>query len=126
MSKLFYTHHFKKQYKKVRKNQRWLPIFQGPVPFEKDERSPWHYVIDCFVNDQPVPSYFYEHPITLTRKQQQQLRARLSQHGFSGDFSIRGLDLHFDGHNGDHLLLYICTNSDIIYLIGIGTHSDLF
>lgn len=39
---------------------------------------------------------------------------------------IKGLDLHFDGHNGDHLLLFIRTNQNIIYLTGIGTHSELF
>lgn len=39
---------------------------------------------------------------------------------------IKGLDLHFDGHNGDHLLLFIRTNQNIIYLTGRGTHSELF
>ncbi|KRL20335.1 hypothetical protein FC98_GL001557 [Lentilactobacillus kisonensis DSM 19906 = JCM 15041] len=32
--------------------------------------------------------------------------------------------LHFDGHNGNHLLEYVVTPS-IIYLSRIGTHNDL-
>ena len=44
----------------------------------------------------------------------------------SDNLKITGLDLHFDGHNGDHLLLYAKTNQQIIYLVGIGSHSDLF
>ncbi|HBG91104.1 MAG TPA: hypothetical protein DDW47_03295 [Lactobacillus acetotolerans] len=46
--------------------------------------------------------------------------------GNLSNLQIRGLDLHFDGHIGDHLLLFIRTNQKIIYLTGIGTHSDLF
>ena len=75
------------------------------------------------MNDQEIPDYFYEHPINLTKRQRQEIRNRF---GSLADLKIRGLDLHFDGHNGDHLLLYIRTNKGLIYLTGIGTHSDLF
>lgn len=123
MSKIIPTGRFKKQRKKVKKNSRWHNIFYGEVPFENDHRSPWKYVIECFLNDQEIPDYFYEHPINLTKQQRQEIKNRF---GSLADLKIRGLDLHFDGHNGDHLLLYIRTNQDIIYLTGIGTHSDLF
>ena len=88
-----------------------------------DHRSPWEYVINCFLNDEPIPDYFYEHSITLTAQQKSQIKNRL---GSLNQVEIKGLDLHFDGHNGDHLLLYIRTNQGIVYLVGIGTHSDLF
>lgn len=123
MNKIVPTGRFKKQRKKVKKNPRWHNIFYGEVPFENDHRSPWKYVIDCFLNGQQIPDYFYEHPITLTKKQRQEIRRRF---GSLEELEIQGLDLHFDGHNGDHLLLYIRTSKHIIYLTGIGTHSDLF
>lgn len=123
MSKVIPTNHFKKQRKKVKKNPRSHSIFHGEVPFPDDHRSPWEYVINCFLNDEPIPDYFYEHSITLTAQQKSQIKNRL---GSLSQVEIKGLDLHFDGHNGDHLLLYIRTNQEIVYLVGIGTHSDLF
>lgn len=123
MSKVIPTNYFKKQRKKVKKNPRWHSIFHGAVPFPDDHRSPWEYVINCFLNDEPIPDYFYEHSITLTAQQKSQIKNRL---GSLSQVEIKGLDLHFDGHNGDHLLLYIRTNQEIVYLVGIGTHSDLF
>lgn len=123
MSKIIPTNHFKKQRKKVKKNPRWHSIFHGEVPFPDDHRSPWKYVISRFLNDEPIPDYFYEHSITLTAQQKSQIKNRL---GSLSQVEIKGLDLHFDGHNGDHLLLYIRTNQEIVYLVGIGTHSDLF
>ena len=35
------------------------------------------------------------------------------------------LELHFDGHSGDYLLIYVSTGEKV-FLAGIGTHSDLF
>lgn len=123
MSKVIPTNYFKKQRKKVKKNPRWHSIFHGEVPFPDDHRSPWEYVINCFLNDEPIPDYFYEHSITLTAQQKSQIKNRLVS---LSQVEIKGLDLHFDGHNGYHLLLYIRTNQEIVYLVGIGTHSDLF
>ncbi|MCH3904306.1 MAG: replication associated protein [Lactobacillus sp.] len=123
MSKVIPTNHFKKQYKKVKKDSRWLPIFKGTVPFDDKRRSPWEYIIECFLEDKEIPKCFYEHPITLIKLQKQEIKRRL---GTSIDIQIRGLDLHLDGHNGDHLLLYIKTNKGVLYLTGIGTHSELF
>ena len=74
MSKVIPTNHFKKQHKKVKKNPRWHSIFHGEVPFPDDHRSPWEYVINCFLNDEPIPDYFYEHSITLTAQQKAKLR----------------------------------------------------
>lgn len=123
MSKVVPTSKFKRQYKKVRKDTRWKRIFSGSVPFENSQLSPWQYIMNCFLKDLEIPKYFYEHTITLTAQQKKEIKQRL---GNQRKISIKGLDLHFDGHNGDHLLLYIRTDKHLIYLIGIGTHSDLF
>lgn len=124
MSKVIPINKFKKQYKKVKKNPRWNNIFNGKVPFKNDNRSPWRYIIDCFLADEKIPDYFYEHPITLSQNQKKQIKARLNSSAKA--VSILALDLHFDGHNGDHLLLYVKTKQNVIYLVGIGTHSELF
>lgn len=129
MNKIIPTNKFKKQRKKVKKDARWSRIFNGKVPFENDDRSPWKYVIDCFMNDEVIDEYFYEHPITLTAKEKAEIKRRLGRDASVDLRSIKeinALDLHFDGHNGDHLLLYVRTRYHIIYLIGIGTHSELF
>ncbi|WP_432775602.1 replication associated protein (plasmid) [Limosilactobacillus reuteri] len=96
MSKVIPTNHFKKQRKKVKKNPRWHSIFHGEVPFPDDHRSPWEYVINCFLNDKPIPDYFYEHSITLTAQQKSQIKNRL---GSLSQVEIKGLDLHFDGRS---------------------------
>lgn len=103
MSKVIPTTRFKKQYKKVKKNSLWHNVFCGEVPFEDSHHSPWEYVINCFLTDQEIPEYFYEHPITLTKQQRQEIKKRLRN---LNKLKIKGRDLHFDGHNGDHLLLY--------------------
>lgn len=122
MSDVLFTSTFKKSYKKVRRNPRWKPIFDGEVPFEDEQhRSPWNYVLDCFYEDISIPNYFYEHNITLTAKKVKEIKRRLKNR----NIKVQGLDLHFDGHNGDHLLLYARADKDI-YLVDIGTHSDLF
>ncbi|TSO26638.1 replication associated protein [Lactobacillus sp. LL6] len=125
MSKILPVNKFKKQYKKVKNNPRWNKIFNGTVPFSNDNGSPWEYVMECFLKDEQIDSYFYEHPITLTQKQRQQIKNRLPTN-LNSEIKVCGLDLHFDGHNGDHLLLFVRTNQKLIYLIGIGTHSELF
>lgn len=114
---------FKKMYKKVKKNPRWQPIFftMGMDKFPLNMMN--DYVVDHFLQDLPLPDYFYEHLIILSNQQKKELKKRL---GNIDNLKITGLDLHFDGHNGDHLLLYAKTNQQIIYLVGIGSHSDLF
>ncbi len=127
MSKIVPTSKFKKQFKKVKKNPRWRKIFYGSLPF--DNYSPWQYVINCFINDQPLDDYFYEHSITLNNKQKKEIKKRIDNSLGSESLAIRdikALDLHFDGHNGDHLLIYIRTQYKLIYLIQIGSHSELF
>lgn len=122
MSDVLFTSVFKKHYKKVKKNPRWNPIFNKEVPFEDElHRSPWDYVMDCFYNDLQIPDYFYEHSITLTTKKVKEIKQRLR----NKNLKIQGLDLHFDGHNGDHLMIYARTDKEV-YLVDIGTHSELF
>lgn len=122
MSKIAVTSRFKKEYKAVRKNARWRPIFQKEVSFaDAKHRSTWDYVLDCFYQDRPLPAYFDEHSITLPRKKAKQIKKRSKDHVVT----VRGLDLHFDGHNGGHLLIYARVGSTV-YLLNIGCHSELF
>lgn len=52
-----------------------------------------------------------------------QLKTRISEN----HSKIRVMELHLDGHRGDHLLVYAKTpTQNAVYLIDIGTHSDLF
>ena len=112
MSEIKFTNTFKKQYKKVKKNPRWKPIFLGTTPFKENNCSPWDYVMNCFLKDLPVPKYFYEHSITLPKSKIKEIKQRV---GNTCGVKIEALDLHFDGHNGDHLLIYAKTNQQIIY-----------
>lgn len=121
MSRLTPTTQFRRQYKHVRKDPRRRPIFEGRVPFEDEERSPWDYIMDCFLKDNPIPEYFYVHQLTLPRKVVQQLKKRAPQ----VNVKFKVVELHFDGHNGDHLLVY-APALDNVYLVAIGRHTDLF
>lgn len=119
---LIYASRFKTQFKIVRRDSRWKPIFQGIVPFDEQNRSPWDYVIDCFIQRQPLPEYFYAHPLHVSKVLEKQIRQHLTT---KNRISIQVLELHFDGHNGDHLLVYY-DDEDLTYLVAIGTHSNLF
>jgi len=118
---LIYASQFKTQFKHVRKDPRWQPIFHGTVPFDEQKRSPWDYVIDCFMQRQPLPDYFYAHPLHVSKT----LAKQIKQHLSLKHISIQILELHFDGHNGNHLLVYYDDDS-LTYLVAIGTHSSLF
>lgn|SRR5699024_7870551 len=121
MSEVIPTSSFKKQFKKVKNNPRWKKIFNGNLPFSN--KSSWDYVISFFLNDTELPGYFYEHKITLTKQVKKQIKQRLKNE----NIEVAGLDLHFDGHNGDHLLIYCrIPEEKLVYLLAIGTHSELF
>lgn len=91
------------------------------MPFDTQHRSPWDYIINSFIKQKAIPEYFYPHLITPSKKIIQQLKRRVS---FS-NINIKVIELHFDGHNGNHLLIYSDV-ADYIYLLAIGTHNDLF
>lgn len=78
--------------------------------------------MDCFLEHREIPAYFYPYILTINQALKKQLKQKfnLSEHQ-----KISVLELHFDGHNGDHLLVYY-DNNHVTYLIAIGTHSDLF
>ncbi|GGV12519.1 hypothetical protein [Lactobacillus acetotolerans] len=117
---IFFINKFKKQYRKVKKNFDWNSIFTGTVPFDNKKRSPWDYIIYCLFNSIKIPNYFYPHHLTLTNKFLKQLQKR-----FGPNTKFQIIELHFDGHSGDHLLIY-AENDENIFLIAIGSHSDLF
>lgn len=116
--KVKYGSQFKKDIKKVRKNSKRNKVFNKPLHFS--DLSPWEYIIRKFIDDEPIPDYFYAHPITLSRKDIQNIRSAIGK-----DMDIKAMDLHFDGRTGDCLLLY-ATNKEYVYLLRIGSHSELF
>lgn len=114
------TKQFKKQYKSVKKNPKWKNIFTSGTMADKN-MSPFEYIIECLINDRQIPKYYYVHQLKLNSKIIKDLQKR------SGDSHIKisVLELHFDGHNGDHLLVYSEIKTSV-FLIAIGTHDDLF
>ncbi|MFD1393295.1 replication associated protein [Lacticaseibacillus jixianensis] len=117
------THNFKKHFKQVRRVGHWDRIFAKPSNFEGTKLPAWDFILNCLIFGQPIPSYFYPHPITPSKRLMQEIkRAVGSEHG-----PIRVIDLHFDGHNGDNLLVYCpVLKQNLVILIDIGTHADLF
>lgn len=117
-----YTSGFKKSYKRVKRSPRWQPIFKKPSAYEGTELTSWRFVLECFENNTPIPKYFYEHQLTPPKALVKQLKQATKN-----PVEIHVLDLHLDGHNGDHLLIYSRNATDrIVTLINIGTHSDIF
>ncbi|WP_262316581.1 type II toxin-antitoxin system YafQ family toxin [Lacticaseibacillus parakribbianus] len=121
-NELFPTRSFRKNFRRVKQDPRWRAIFSKPSRYEGTTLPPWEFIRNCLLNNVPIPSYFYPHPITPPKRLVQQIKAAV---GHSGE--VRVIDLHFDGHNGDHLLVY-CDVPDrhAVVLINIGTHADLF
>ncbi len=120
--KVYFTANFKRQYKKVRKSSRWQPIFEGNLPFDGKNRSAWRYILDSFEERNPLPEYFYVHPLHVPKSLIQRLKRDF---GLNNHATIKVLELHLDGHNGNHLLVYY-DDERITVFLGIGTHSDLF
>ena len=118
-----YTKVFKKQLKKRRQDPKWHSVFKGSLPQELDnqERSPWEFIIQCLIEDNKIPNYFYPHALENLINIKQQIKKQLSDKRAT----VIILELHFDGHSGDHLLVYAPTQ-ETVFLIGIGTHSELF
>lgn len=129
MKTIKYASLFRSEAKKVHRNKRWKPIFNEPLPIEVTGSTqyqglaPFDFVVALLQDGQPLPSYFYVHPLTLPRK----TRANIARALNKSVNEVQCLELHFDGHNGDHLLVYSSDDdANILYLIAIGTHSDIF
>lgn len=118
-----YTKNFKKQFKKRRQDPKWRSVFKSSLPQELDyqERSPWEFIIQCLIEDKTIPDYFYPHALEGLKDLKKQIKRQLND----ANMTIIILELHFDGHNGDHLLVYVPTDKTV-FLAGIGTHSELF
>ena len=114
-----YTKIFKKQLKKRRQDPKWHSVFNGSLPQELDnqERNPWEFIIQCLIEDNKIPNYFHPHALENLINIKKQLSDKRA--------TVIILELHFDGHSGDHLLVYAPTQ-ETVFLIGIGTHSELF
>ena len=118
-----YTKTFKKQFKKRSQDPKWRSIFKSSLPQELDDqkRSPWKYIIQCLIEDKTIPDYFYPHALEGLKDLKKQIKRQLND----ANMTIIILELYFDGHNGDHLLVYVPTDKTV-FLAGIGTHSELF
>lgn len=118
-----YTKTFKKQFKKRCQDPKWRSVFKSSLPQELDEqeRSPWKFIIQCLIEDRTIPDYFYPHALEGLRDLKKQIKRQLND----ANMTVIILELHFDGHNGDHLLVYVPT-AKTVFLAGIGTHSELF
>lgn len=123
MNEIAFTSEFKRQYKKVSRGAQWRKVFNRTLPKEIDaeERTPWEYIKNCFTNNEPIDDYFYPHRIETDKHAAKLLKNVEAQTGLK-DLKVSWL--HFDGHNGNHLLEYVVTPS-LIYLSRIGTHNDL-
>lgn len=118
-----FTHHFRKQYRKKFNDPKWNNVFFGKLPTEIDDlnRAPIRFIEDCLINDDPIPKYFYPHLLNGVSDIKQQIKRQLSD----SSVTVVVVELHFDGHNGDHLLVYVST-TETVFLVNIGTHSELF
>lgn len=119
-----YRKAFKKQFKKRFRDPKWQRVFHEPLAKELDvkQRAAWDFIIDCLINQQQIPNYFYAHPLLGFQNTANEIKHRL---GIDRQTKLKVLELHFDGHNGDHLLVY-ADHPDVVVLIAIGTHSDIF
>lgn len=118
-----YTKNLKKQFKKRRQDPKWRSVFKSSLPQELDyqERSPWEFIIQCLIEDKTIPDYFYPHALEGLKDLKKQIKRQLN----NANMTVIILELHFDGRNGDHLLVYVPTGKTV-FLAGIGTHSELF
>ena len=111
-----YTKAFKKQFKKRRQDPKWRSIFKSSLPQELDDqkRSPWKYIIQCLclIEDKTIPDYFYPHALEGLKDLKKQIKRQLND----ANMTIIILELHFDGHNGDHLLVYVPTDKTVCLL----------
>ncbi|WP_055679941.1 type II toxin-antitoxin system YafQ family toxin [Secundilactobacillus kimchicus] len=117
---VYFTGRFKREYKRVKRDSRWNPVFNERLPFD-DKRSPWQYVIACLIYGKEIPDYFYAHQLKGFKKEIQEIKRSLRQ----PNATVRILELHFDGYNGDHLMIY-SVNDNVVHMLAIGTHSNLF
>ena len=109
-----YTKTFKKQFKKRRQDPKWRSIFKSSLPqeFDDQKRSPWKYIIQCLIEDKTIPDYFYPHALEGLKDLKKQIKRQLND----ANMTIIILELHFDGHNGDHLLVYVPTDKTVCLL----------
>ncbi|AKP65190.1 hypothetical protein [Levilactobacillus koreensis] len=79
--------------------------------------------MSLFLDEQHIPSYFYEHAVHANSQLIHRLNVKYPQE----NLRLSVMELHFDGHNGDHLLVYIKVPSKHeVYLIDIGSHAEIF
>lgn len=118
-----YRKNFKKQIKKILHNSSWQRVFQVSLPKEidKKQRPPFDFIVYCLANNAPIPEYFYVHSLLGYSRTIGEIKRQIGK----SKLDIKILELHFDGHTGDHLLIY-ADSPDMVVLIAIGTHSELF
>ncbi|RMC50933.1 replication associated protein [Lactobacillus sp. ESL0228] len=87
------------------------------------ERSPaWKYIVDQLIEGKRIPSYFKPHLLHAKLKLIKQIKKGL---GNPAGTPIKIIDIHLNGQTGNHLLIY-SQSKTVVYLVAIGTHSELF
>ncbi|KRL20327.1 hypothetical protein [Lentilactobacillus kisonensis] len=108
-----FTKQFKKQFRKRKQDPKWYPIFHNPLPEAIDPRgrTPWEFIIACLINDDPIPDYFYVHALEGLSDLKHQIKRQLN----NPQLTIIILELHFDSHSGDHLLVFVPTEEIVFF-----------
>ena len=120
--KVTYTRIFKKNFKRIKRDKKWNFIFEDEINLNGIKATRWEYILKyCFFEDNTIPRYFNNHQIHITSDTKKMLAKRL---GVSSR-NISCLELHLNGQNGNCLLVYSKSDSEII-LINIGTHNQVF
>ena len=113
---------FKKNFKKIKRDKKWSFIFNEEINLNGIKTTRWEHVIKyCFIEENRIPAYFNNHQINITRNTKKVLAKKL---GMTPN-EINCLELHLNGQNGDCLLIYSKSESEIV-LINIGSHSSVF
>ena len=69
-------------------------------------------VLGNIIEDKTIPDYFYPHALEGLKDLKKQIKRQLND----ANMTIIILELHFDGHNGDHLLVYVPTDKTVCLL----------
>lgn len=113
---------FKKNFKKIKRDKKWSFIFNDEINLNGIKATRWEYVMKyCFIEENMIPAYFNNHQINITKNTKKVLARKL---GVTPN-KINCLELHLNGQNGDCLLIYSKSESEIV-LINIGSHSSVF
>ncbi|RMC26305.1 MULTISPECIES: hypothetical protein [unclassified Lactobacillus] len=102
----------------------WNDVFKEQLleEIDSERHTAWKYIVNQLIEGKRIPSYFKPHPLHAKLKLIKQIKKGL---GNPQGMIIKIIDIHLNGQTGDHLLIY-SQSKTIVYLVAIGTHSELF